>query len=44
MGYADLMRAVFEGLCHAARDCYSVMGKIPAEVRFAGRRGAVQGA
>ena len=36
MGYADLMRAVFEGLCHAARDCYSVMGKIPEEVRFAG--------
>jgi erythritol kinase len=36
MGYADLMRAVFEGLCHAARDCYSVMGNIPAEVRLAG--------
>ena len=40
MGYADLMRAVFEGLCHAARDCYSVMGNIPAEVRLAG--GAVR--
>jgi erythritol kinase len=36
MGYTDLMRAVFEGLCHAARDCYSVMGKMPAEVRLAG--------
>ena len=36
IGYADLMRAVFEGLCHAARDCYSVMGAIPAEVRLAG--------
>lgn len=36
MGYADLMRAVFEGLCHAARDCYAMMGKIPAEVRLAG--------
>ncbi len=36
MGYSDLMRAVFEGLCHAARDCYSVMGDIPAEVRLAG--------
>jgi erythritol kinase len=36
IGYADLMRAVFEGLCHAARDCYSVMGKIPAEVRLTG--------
>jgi erythritol kinase len=36
IGYADLMRSVFEGLCHAARDCYSVMGKIPEEVRLAG--------
>lgn len=36
MGYADLMRAVFEGLCHAARDCYSSMGDIPAEVRLTG--------
>jgi erythritol kinase len=40
VGYADMMRAVFEGLCHAARDCYSVMGDIPAEVRLAG--GAVR--
>jgi erythritol kinase (D-erythritol 1-phosphate-forming) len=36
VGYADMMRAVFEGLCHAARDCYLVMGAIPAEVRIAG--------
>jgi erythritol kinase (D-erythritol 1-phosphate-forming) len=36
VGYADMMRAVFEGLCHAARDCYLVMGPIPAEVRLAG--------
>ncbi len=36
VGYADLMRAVFEGLCHAARDCYSVMGDSPAEVRLTG--------
>jgi erythritol kinase (D-erythritol 1-phosphate-forming) len=36
MGYADMMRAVFEGLCHAARDCYSVMGPMPREVRLAG--------
>ena len=36
VGYADMMRAVFEGLCHAARDCYMVMGAIPGEVRLAG--------
>ena len=36
VGYADMMRAVFEGLCHAARDCYTVMGAIPAEVRLTG--------
>jgi erythritol kinase (D-erythritol 1-phosphate-forming) len=36
VGFADLMRAVFEGLCHAARDCYSIMGAIPAEVRITG--------
>ena len=36
VGYADMMRAVFEGLCHAARDCYMIMGDIPSEVRIAG--------
>lgn len=36
VGFADMMRAVFEGLCHAARDCYMVMGAIPAEVRLTG--------
>ena len=36
MGYADLMRAVFEGLCFASRDCYSAMGEIPREVRVTG--------
>ena len=35
-GFADLMRAVFEGLCFAARDCYSAMGEIPHEVRVTG--------
>ncbi len=35
-GYADLMRAVFEGLCFAARDCYEAMGSIPKEVRLTG--------
>ncbi|MFN4140792.1 FGGY-family carbohydrate kinase [Aestuariivirga sp.] len=36
MGFADLMRAVFEGLCFASRDCYSAMGAIPREVRVTG--------
>jgi erythritol kinase len=36
MGYADLMRSVFEGLCFASRDCYSAMGEIPREVRVTG--------
>ena len=36
MGYADMMRAVFEGLCHAARDCYMTMGPVPSEVRLTG--------
>ncbi len=36
MGFADLMRAVFEGLCFASRDCYSAMGDIPGEVRVTG--------
>jgi len=36
MGFADLMRAVFEGLCFAARDCYAAMGEIPSEVRVTG--------
>ena len=36
MGFADMMRAVFEGLCFASRDCYSAMGDIPREVRVTG--------
>ena len=35
-GYADMMRAVYEGLAFAARDCYLTMGCIPAEVRLTG--------
>ena len=38
--FADLMRAVVEGLAYAARDCYEAMGGIPAEVRLSG--GAAQ--
>lgn len=35
-GYADLVRAVFEGLAFAARDCYAAMGALPSEVRLTG--------
>ncbi len=35
-GFGDLMRAVFEGICYAARDCYSAMGDIPQEIRVTG--------
>jgi erythritol kinase len=34
--YYDMMRAVFEGLAFAARDCYAVMGPIPKEIRLTG--------
>lgn len=34
--YADLMRAVIEGLAFAARDCYAAMGSLPREVRITG--------
>lgn len=34
--YYDMMRAVFEGLAFAARDCYAAMGDIPKEVRVTG--------
>jgi erythritol kinase len=34
--YFDMMRAVFEGLAMAARDCYVAMGAIPKEVRVTG--------
>jgi len=35
-GFADLMRAVIEGLAMAARDCYTAMGSVPAEIRLTG--------
>lgn len=38
-GYNDLLRAVFEGLAFAARDCYEAMGAIPGEVRVTGGAG-----
>jgi len=34
--HADMMRAVFEGLAFAARDCYLAMGPLPQEVRLTG--------
>lgn len=34
--FADMARAVFEGLAYASRDCYAVMGPMPAEVRLTG--------
>lgn len=34
--YPDLVRAVFEGIAYAARDCYQCMGPMPDEVRVTG--------
>jgi erythritol kinase (D-erythritol 1-phosphate-forming) len=34
--YYDMMRSVFEGLAYAARDCHTVMGAIPKEIRVIG--------
>jgi erythritol kinase (D-erythritol 1-phosphate-forming) len=34
--YFDMMRAVFEGLAFASRDCYEVMGPMPMEIRLTG--------
>jgi erythritol kinase len=35
-GFADLLRAVVEGLGMATRDCYAAMGDMPAELRITG--------
>lgn len=35
-GYGDLLRATYEGLSLAARDCYEAMGDLPKEVRLTG--------
>lgn len=35
-GYADLVRAVAEGLGMAMRDCYAAMGEMPRELRLTG--------
>ena len=34
--FLDLVRAVYEGLAFAARDCYAAMGHVPEEIRVAG--------
>ncbi|WP_298984464.1 FGGY-family carbohydrate kinase [uncultured Roseibium sp.] len=34
--WADMLRAVFDGLILAARDCYETMGNIPGEIRLTG--------
>lgn len=34
--WADMLRAVFDGLVLAARDCYRTMGHIPGEIRLTG--------
>ncbi|MBK1695754.1 FGGY-family carbohydrate kinase [Rhodovibrio salinarum] len=36
IGFADLMRSVYEGLALSARDCYVAMGPIPSEIRLTG--------
>ncbi len=44
-GYADMLRAVYEGLAYAARDCFTSMGDVPREIRMAGgaaRSGAIR--
>ena len=35
-GFANLVRAVIEGIACAARDCYAAMGSIPQEIRLTG--------
>jgi erythritol kinase (D-erythritol 1-phosphate-forming) len=34
--FADILRAVYEGICFASRDCYAAMGNIPDEIRITG--------
>ncbi|OON38624.1 carbohydrate kinase [Izhakiella australiensis] len=38
-GFADLLRAVIEGIGLAARDCYQAMGEVPREIRLSGGAG-----
>lgn len=36
LGLAGTARAVFEGICLAARDCYEALGPMPDEIRLSG--------
>jgi len=36
LGLAGTARAVFEGICLAARHCYAALGELPAEIRLGG--------
>ena len=36
VGFAGIVRSVYEGLAFAARDCFAAMGGKPAELRLAG--------
>lgn len=36
VGWFDMMRAVYDGLALAARDCYASMGPVPSEIRLSG--------
>ena len=36
VGWFDMMRAVYDGLALAARDCFDEMGPIPGEIRLSG--------
>lgn len=36
LGLAGTARAVFEGICLAARDCYEALGPLPEEIRLSG--------
>jgi len=36
LGLAGTARAVFEGVCLAARHCYAALGELPAEIRLSG--------
>ncbi|MEM1384808.1 MAG: FGGY-family carbohydrate kinase [Pseudomonadota bacterium] len=35
-GWFDMVRAVYDGLALAARDCYAAMGPVPSEIRLSG--------
>ncbi|MEO1492070.1 MAG: FGGY-family carbohydrate kinase [Pseudomonadota bacterium] len=35
-GWFDMVRAVYDSLALAARDCYAVMGETPSEIRLSG--------